>query len=57
MKVEDMSTRRLKRYYFKWLKKTWGRQYDYYSTASELGTARGKARAAKAELERRDWFV
>lgn len=54
---EDMSTRKLKRQYFKWLKVNWRRQLGAWSTSSEKVESKGNVNLIKEELKRRQWYV
>lgn len=57
MNFEDMSTRKLKRQYFKWLKVNWRRQHGVWSTSSEKAESKGNVNLIKEELKRRQWYV
>lgn len=57
MSFEDMGTAKLKRHYFKWVKKTWKLTYSAFSTRAEVIRAAGNRDKIKTELSHRGWYL
>lgn len=57
MNFTDMSTRKLKRKYIKWVKEAWSRSASALSTEMCKSEAQEYRDAIKKELSRRGWYV